>query len=85
MFFSKKKGVLGIDIGTANIKIAQVTHATMPILDTYGIVNMAYQFGANPVEFNVSRDQAKAENVKDCLYHVGHVDKPGFLLSVLKK
>ena len=26
MFFSKKNSILGVDIGTSNIKIAQVTH-----------------------------------------------------------
>lgn len=39
MFFSKKKSILGVDIGTSNIKIAQITYDTKPILDTYGIVN----------------------------------------------
>ncbi len=42
--FSKKKSILGIDIGTSSIKIAQVTHENGPVLDTYGIVNLAYQF-----------------------------------------
>ena len=45
MFFSKKKSILGVDIGTSNIKIAQVTFADTPVLDTYGIVNTAYQIG----------------------------------------
>ena len=41
--FGKKKSILGVDIGTSNIKIAQVTHGTAAVLDTYGIVNIAYQ------------------------------------------
>jgi type IV pilus assembly protein PilM len=45
MFFSKKNSILGVDIGTSNIKIAQITHGEKPILDTYGIVNIAYQLG----------------------------------------
>jgi type IV pilus assembly protein PilM len=45
MFFSKKKSILGVDIGTANIKIAQVSHGEKTILDTYGIVNINYQLG----------------------------------------
>jgi type IV pilus assembly protein PilM len=45
MFFSKKKSILGVDIGTSNIKIAQITHDTKPILDTYGIVNTSFQLG----------------------------------------
>ena len=44
MFFSKKKSILGVDIGTANIKIAQISHASkVPLLETYGIVNTAYR------------------------------------------
>jgi type IV pilus assembly protein PilM len=43
--FGQKKSILGVDIGTANIKIAQVTHADSPVLDSYGIVNTAYQLG----------------------------------------
>ncbi len=45
MFFSKKKSILGVDIGTANIKIAQITHGEKTVLDTYGIVNTEYQLG----------------------------------------
>jgi type IV pilus assembly protein PilM len=45
MFFSKKKSILGVDIGTANIKIAQITHGEKMVLDTYGIVNTEYQLG----------------------------------------
>jgi type IV pilus assembly protein PilM len=47
MFFSKlakQKSVLGVDIGTSYIKIAQVTHGGQtPVLDTYGIVDMTGQ------------------------------------------
>lgn len=48
------------------------------------VMNVAYQAGSHPVEINVSRDQSKAENVKDQLFHVGHFDKPQHLLSLLK-
>ncbi|MEZ0392551.1 MAG: DEAD/DEAH box helicase [Pseudobdellovibrionaceae bacterium] len=51
----------------------------------FDVLNTAYQFGAEPVEVDVSRDQAKAENVKDEIFHVGHEDKPMYLLSLLKK
>lgn len=51
----------------------------------FDVLNTAYQFGAEPVEINISRDQAKADNVKDCIIHLGHEEKPQFLLSVLKK
>ncbi len=43
--FSNKKSILGIDIGTSNIKIAQISHGNKAVLDTYGIVNIAYQLG----------------------------------------
>lgn len=48
MFFSgifSKHSVLGVDIGTSNIKIAQISHEKGLFLDTYGIVNLSYQIG----------------------------------------
>jgi len=51
----------------------------------FEVLNTAYQFGAEPVEVSISRDQAKAENVKDYIYHVGQDEKAQFLLSVIKK
>lgn len=48
------------------------------------VLNTAYQFGASPVEINVSRDQAKAENVEDSIYHLGQEEKPKYLLSLIK-
>jgi ATP-dependent RNA helicase RhlB len=50
----------------------------------FDVLNTAYQFGANPVEVNISRDQAKAENVEDSIFHLGSDDKPKYLLSLLK-
>ncbi len=54
MFFSKlakQKSVVGVDIGTSYIKIVQVTHgATVPVLDTYGIVDMSGQIDPNNKE-----------------------------------
>jgi Tfp pilus assembly PilM family ATPase len=41
MFFSKNKSIVGVDIGTAYIKVAQVSHGSTKTLDTYGIVNAA--------------------------------------------
>ncbi len=49
------------------------------------VMNTAYQFGANPVEVNVSRDQATAENVDDKIFHCGSAEKGGYLLTLLKK
>lgn len=45
MLFSKKKTVLGVDIGTSHIKIAEVIfeNTQKAILSTYGIVNSPFQ------------------------------------------
>ncbi|MCB0343001.1 MAG: DEAD/DEAH box helicase [Pseudobdellovibrionaceae bacterium] len=51
----------------------------------FDVLNVAYEYGAQPVEINVSKDQAKAENVADEIFHVGFDEKPGYLLSLLKK
>ncbi|UXR64212.1 DEAD/DEAH box helicase [Bdellovibrio bacteriovorus] len=50
----------------------------------FDVLNTVYQFGSEPVEINISRDQAKAENVKDQIFHVGNEEKPQHLLSLLK-
>ena len=51
----------------------------------FDVMNTAYEFGADPVEVNISKDQATADNVQDELFHLGHNDKPGALLSLLKQ
>lgn len=51
----------------------------------FDVLNTAYEFGADPVEINISKDQATAVNVEDEIFHVGHNDKPSHLLSLLKK
>lgn len=51
----------------------------------FDVLNTAYQYGAEPVEINISRDQTKAENVTDSIFHVGQDEKPQHLLSLLKK
>jgi ATP-dependent RNA helicase RhlB len=51
----------------------------------FDVLNTAYQFGAEPIEINISRDQAKADHVKDFIIHLGDQEKPQFLLSLLKK
>jgi len=55
MFFSSGKSILGVDIGTSNIKIAQIAHEKEPILETYGIVNMTYQLGGKNDEIVVGQ------------------------------
>lgn len=51
----------------------------------FDVLNTAYQFGSEPVEINISKDVAKAENVKDAIFHVGNEEKPQHLLSIMKK
>ena len=51
----------------------------------FDVLNVAYQFGANPVEVNVSKDRAKADHVTDEIFHIGQDEKPRYLLSLLKK
>jgi len=51
----------------------------------FDVLNVAYEFGADPVEVNIGRDQAKADNVKDYFLHAGTEEKPKYLLSILKK
>lgn len=50
----------------------------------FDVLNTAYQFGSEPIEINISRDSARAENVKDQIFHVGNDEKPMHLLSLLK-
>ncbi|MCM2354834.1 MAG: DEAD/DEAH box helicase [Pseudobdellovibrio sp.] len=51
----------------------------------FDVLNTAYQFGSEPIEINISKDVAKADHVKDMIYHVGDGEKPQFLLSIFKK
>jgi ATP-dependent RNA helicase RhlB len=51
----------------------------------FEILHTAYYFGADPIEFDLSRDEIRAENVDDEVIHIGQDTKPAFLLSVLKK
>lgn len=50
----------------------------------FEVLNIAYEMGSHPIELNLSRDQSKAENVKDIIYHLGSKDKPAYLLSLIK-
>ncbi len=51
----------------------------------FEVQNTAYQFGAEPIEFNVSKDQATAEGIDHEILHVGHEEKPMYLLSIIKR
>ncbi len=51
----------------------------------FDVLNTAYQFGSEPVEINISKDVAKADNVKDAIFHLGQEEKPQHLISIIKK
>ena len=51
----------------------------------FAVMNIAYQFGAEPIDINVSKDQPKSDNIDDEILHVGNDEKPRFLLSLIKK
>ncbi len=49
------------------------------------VTEMAYEAGSNPVEIDVSRDQATTENIEDTIIHMRKEEKPKYLLSLFKK
>lgn len=51
----------------------------------FSVLNMIYEYGADPTEINVSRDQVTADKIEQVLYHVGDDEKPAALLGVCKK
>jgi ATP-dependent RNA helicase RhlB len=51
----------------------------------FDVLNTIYRFGANPVEINISRDQVKAGEVKDEIFHAGENEKPQYLLSLIQR
>ncbi len=72
-FFKKKSSILGVDIGTADIKIAQITYNNdKPFLDTYGIVNLSYQLTSENSDEVVGK---AAEVLKQLVKHAGVTTK----------
>lgn len=51
----------------------------------FDVLNTAYRFGAEPVEVNLSRELIVSANVDAHIYHVGEMEKPAHLLSLLNK
>lgn len=51
----------------------------------FDVLNTAYRFGSHPIELNISRDQAKAVDVEDEIFHIGEEAKPTYLISILRK
>ncbi len=51
----------------------------------FDVIQVAYEFQAQPIECHIDRDSLTAENVEHSLYHVGEQEKPAYLLSLYKK
>jgi type IV pilus assembly protein PilM len=72
-FFKKKPSILGVDIGTSDIKIVQITHTgDKPFLDTYGIVNLSYQLTSGEGGAVVAK---AAEVLRQLVTHAGATTK----------
>jgi type IV pilus assembly protein PilM len=69
MFFSKQKSIVGVDIGTSYIKLAQITHdqsgGTGKVLDTYGIVNTSGKAGSSNTDSFIHDTAALLSNLLD--------------------
>jgi type IV pilus assembly protein PilM len=63
MFFSKQKSIVGVDIGTSYIKLAQITHGEKNVLDTYGIVNIGGKIGTETTEISIHDTAALLANL----------------------
>lgn len=70
MLFSKPKSQLGVDIGSSNIKIAQLRPmgSNQFVLETYGLVNVSFQI-ANKESSNLVKQTA--ELLKDLMKRAG--------------
>lgn len=51
----------------------------------FSVLNMSYEYNANPTEVNVSKDVLTATNIQQVLFHVGDKEKASALLAVAKK
>ncbi|MBP9686548.1 MAG: type IV pilus assembly protein PilM [Candidatus Doudnabacteria bacterium] len=72
-FFKKRPSILGVDIGTSDIKIVQLTHTgERPHLDTYGIVNLSYQLNTDDSNAVVAK---AADILKQLVEHAGATTK----------
>lgn len=63
MFLSKPQSIVGIDIGTSYIKVAQITHGKDNALDTYGIVNIGSAVDSHSNEAVISRTVTLLNNL----------------------
>lgn len=73
MFFSKSSSVLGVDIGTSDIKVAQIAQGDSGFeLETYGIVNLSYQLNDSSSPDIIEKS---AKVIKDLTEHAGVTTK----------
>lgn len=65
MFFESNKTVLGVDIGTSNIKIAEISFANpgSPVLSTYGIVNSFFDISGKNDRAGIKETAAVLKNL----------------------
>ncbi len=64
MLFSKPKSRLGVDIGTSNIKLVQLRPKNNKFtLETYGIVNVAYQIANKESANSIGQTAALLKNL----------------------
>jgi len=65
MFFAKQKSILGVDIGTSYIKLAQISHGQNKALETYGIVNITGKIGTETADASIHDTAALLSNLME--------------------
>jgi len=50
----------------------------------FDVLTVAYEYGSDPVEIEIDRSLPKTDQVQDVIFHVGHNEKPKFLMSIAK-
>jgi len=50
----------------------------------FDVLTVAYEYGSDPVEIEIDRSLPKTDQVQDEIFHVGHNEKPKFLISLVK-
>ncbi len=51
----------------------------------FEVLEVAYEYGSDPVEINIGKDSITAENIDHTMFHVGKDEKPKYLLSLIAK
>ena len=50
----------------------------------FDVLTVAYEYGSDPVEIEIDRSLPKTDQVQDEILHVGHNEKPKFLMSLIE-